>query len=137
MQARGLAVVGLQVVLSGGLTLRSQRLLRGRAVCATRTPHSGYHGQGETGDFFEGWYNRITLEDARTSVALIYAVFDPGARTRRTGVEAQVLVAGPGGANATHATSTDCSRFAAARRPEPFLRPTPAAPSARAIARGA
>ena len=66
--------------------------LRTLRAAAPRTPHSGYHGQGEV-DFFEGWYSRLTLPDEETSLALIYAIFDPGARTARSGVEAQVLVA--------------------------------------------
>jgi len=89
---------------------------RARALAAPRrlrTPHSGYHGQGEV-DFFEGWYSRLTLPAEETSVALIYAVFDPGAKTARTGVEAQALVAAPGGVRAARAAAADVSRFAAA-----------------------
>ena len=57
---------------------------------ARRTPHAGYHGQGQT-DFFEGWYSRITLPENDQSFAFIYAIFDPGRRTERSGVDAQVL----------------------------------------------
>ncbi|KAH8059634.1 tocopherol cyclase [Aureococcus anophagefferens] len=77
--------------------LAALALLRMAAPLApSRTPHSGYHGQGSSTPFFEGWYNRLTLPEAETSVALIFAVFDPGARTPRSGVEAQVLVAARG-----------------------------------------
>lgn len=87
--------------------------LRTLRAAAPRTPHSGYHGQGEV-DFFEGWYSRLTLPDEETSLALIYAIFDPGARTARSGVEAQVLVARADGIRTTRAATADCSRFAAA-----------------------
>ncbi|KAK7233830.1 tocopherol cyclase [Aureococcus anophagefferens] len=61
-------------------TLATLALLRMAAPLApSRTPHSGYHGQGSSTPFFEGWYNRLTLPEAETSVALIFAVFDPGA----------------------------------------------------------
>ena len=49
---------------------------------ARRTPHAGYHGQGQL-NFFEGWYNRITLPENDQSFAFIYAIFDPGRRTER------------------------------------------------------
>ena len=95
--------------------LATLALLRMAAPLApSRTPHSGYHGQGSSTPFFEGWYNRLTLPEAETSVALIFAVFDPGARTPRSGVEAQVLVARPAGGARRVAASRDVSRFAAA-----------------------
>ena len=80
---------------------------------ARRTPHAGYHGQGQT-DFFEGWYSRITLPETDQSFAFIYAIFDPGRRTERSGVDAQVLASTADAAKAICASSTDCSPFAAA-----------------------
>ena len=80
---------------------------------ARRTPHAGYHGQGQI-EFFEGWYNRITLPENDQSFAFIYAIFDPGRRTARSGVDAQVLASTADAAKAICASSPDCSPFAAA-----------------------
>ena len=80
---------------------------------ARRTPHAGYHGQGQI-DFFEGWYNRITLPATDQSFAFIYAIFDPGRRTARSGVDAQVLASNVDSTKTIRASSTDCSPFAAA-----------------------
>jgi tocopherol cyclase len=80
---------------------------------ARRTPHAGYHGQGQI-DFFEGWYNRITLPETDQSFAFIYAIFDPGRRTARSGVDAQVLASTADATKTIRASSTDCSPFAAA-----------------------
>ena len=77
------------------------------------TPHSGYHGQGAASPFFEGWYSRLTLPEAETSAAFIFAINDPLVRTARTGVEAQVLVSTPDGEASFVANTTDASRFAA------------------------
>ena len=79
---------------------------------ARRTPHAGYHGQGQT-DFFEGWYNRITLPATDQSFAFIYAIFDPGRRTARSGVDAQVLASTADAAKAICASTPD----RAVRRP--------------------
>ena len=80
---------------------------------ARRTPHAGYHGQGQI-DFFEGWYNRIPLPENDQSFAFIYAIFDPGRRTARSGVDAQVLASNIDSTKTIRVSSPDCSPFAAA-----------------------
>jgi len=92
---------------------RGLRVVGQEAGGARRTPHSGYHGQGQT-DFFEGWYSRMTLPATDQSFAFIYAIFDPGRRTDRSGVEAQFLSSTANDARAICASSHDCSPFAAA-----------------------
>ena len=62
----------------------------------------------------EGWYNRITLPETDQSFAFIYAIFDPGRRTARSGVDAQVLASTADATKTIRASSPDCSPFAAA-----------------------
>eukprot|EP00884_Botryococcus_braunii_P011268 jgi/Botrbrau1/20141/Bobra.0173s0043.1 len=42
-----------------------------------RTPHSGYHFNGQRRRFFEGWYFKVTIPETKECFALIYAVEDP------------------------------------------------------------
>lgn len=44
----------------------------------TRTPHSGYHFDGTSRRFFEGWYFKVSIPEARQSFAWMYSVEDPG-----------------------------------------------------------
>lgn len=57
-----------------------------------RTPHSGYHRLvGFPRPFFEGWYFRVTLPEARDNISLVYHVFDPDLPdSPRRGAGAQV-----------------------------------------------
>jgi hypothetical protein len=45
----------------------------------TRTPHSGYHFDGTSRRFFEGWYFKVSIPEAKQSFAWMYSVEDPGA----------------------------------------------------------
>ncbi|KAI4379925.1 hypothetical protein MLD38_006162 [Melastoma candidum] len=68
-----------------------------------RTPHSGYHFDGSTRVFFEGWYFKVSIPEKRQSFCFMYSVENPAfprkltalevARfgTRSTGVGAQIL----------------------------------------------
>ncbi|KAK4798587.1 hypothetical protein SAY86_030913 [Trapa natans] len=68
-----------------------------------RTPHSGYHFDGSTRKFFEGWYFKVSIPEVRQSFCFMYSVESPaftkklGALeavqygTRSTGVGAQIL----------------------------------------------
>jgi len=54
------------------------------------TPHSGYHYDGSSRRFFEGWYWKVTADDG-TSFALIYSVEDPAGGALQGGVGVQVM----------------------------------------------
>ncbi|XP_068648466.1 tocopherol cyclase, chloroplastic-like isoform X2 [Aristolochia californica] len=68
-----------------------------------RTPHSGYHFDGCTRRFFEGWYFKISIPDKRQSFCFMYSVENPAFPDklgpldetlhghRFTGVGAQIL----------------------------------------------
>lgn len=68
-----------------------------------RTPHSGYHFDGSTRKFFEGWYFKVAIPQRRQSFCFMYSVENPafykklGALEiaqhglRFTGVGAQIL----------------------------------------------
>ena len=84
-----------------------------------RAPHSGYHFDGRSGRFFEGWYFKVTkhpfykpaclccicravwitirpdlqvnLPERGVSFAFIYSVEDPKEKSQNTGIAAQVL----------------------------------------------
>lgn len=47
----------------------------------TRTPHSGYHFDGTSRRFFEGWYFKVSIPEEKQSFAWMYSVEDPGAAT--------------------------------------------------------
>ena len=61
-------------------------------------PHSGYHRiVGFDRPFFEGWYFRVTLPEARDNLSLIYHGFDPDAKSSpRRAAGAQVCAPGGG-----------------------------------------
>ncbi|XP_058074300.1 probable tocopherol cyclase, chloroplastic isoform X1 [Magnolia sinica] len=68
-----------------------------------RTPHSGYHFDGSTRRFFEGWYFKVSIPDQRQSFCFMYSVENPAFPqklgtleealhgSRFTGVGAQIL----------------------------------------------
>ncbi|KAG9147954.1 hypothetical protein Leryth_003540 [Lithospermum erythrorhizon] len=68
-----------------------------------RTPHSGYHFDGSTRKFFEGWYFKVSIPECRQSFCFMYSVENPAFRRRLsrleevqhgprfTGVGAQIL----------------------------------------------
>ncbi|XVF35457.1 hypothetical protein REPUB_Repub18cG0147800 [Reevesia pubescens] len=69
----------------------------------TRTPHSGYHFDGTTRRFFEGWYFKVSIPERKQSFCFMYTVENPAFRRklttwetlqhgpRFTGVGAQIL----------------------------------------------
>jgi tocopherol cyclase len=60
---------------------------------ALQTPHSGYHWDGDSPNFFEGWYFRVTLPAIGESFAFMYSIEDPSGGTSSQGT-AQILGAG-------------------------------------------
>jgi tocopherol cyclase len=63
---------------------------------SSRLPaHSGYHWDGSSRRFFEGWYCRLTLPQIGQSFAFMYSIDDPGGGAQQGGA-AQIL--GPDGA---------------------------------------
>jgi len=57
---------------------------------STKTPHSGYHWDGNSRRFFEGWYYRVTLPQHGSSFAFMYSIEDPNGGTYSGGA-AQIL----------------------------------------------
>ncbi|MGH1396926.1 MAG: tocopherol cyclase family protein [Trichormus sp.] len=58
---------------------------------STQTPHSGYHWDGTSRRFFEGWYYRVTLPDCGQTFAFMYSIEDPIGNQAYSGGAAQVL----------------------------------------------
>ncbi|TVP63688.1 MAG: tocopherol cyclase [Nodularia sp. (in: Bacteria)] len=58
---------------------------------STQTPHSGYHWDGSSRRFFEGWYYRVTLPDCGQTFAFMYSIEDPIGDQPYSGGAAQVL----------------------------------------------
>lgn len=56
-----------------------------------QTPHSGYHWDGSSRRFFEGWYYRVTLPDCGQTFAFMYSIEDPIGGTPYSGGAAQIL----------------------------------------------
>ncbi|CAN4128200.1 unnamed protein product [Withania somnifera] len=68
-----------------------------------RTPHSGYHFDGSTRKFFEGWFFKVSIPECRQSFCFMYSVESPSFTRklssleelqygpRFTGVGAQIL----------------------------------------------
>ncbi|ACB53037.1 conserved hypothetical protein [Crocosphaera subtropica ATCC 51142] len=56
-----------------------------------KTPHSGYHWDGSSRRFFEGWYYRVTLPHSNQSFAFMYSMDDPIGNQYHSGGAAQVL----------------------------------------------
>jgi tocopherol cyclase len=73
-----------------------------------QTPHSGYHWDGGAQRFFEGWYFRVTLPEAKQTFAFMYSIEDPGGGQPCSGGTAQIL-----GPNDTYfcRTFANASRF--------------------------
>ena len=55
-----------------------------------QTPHSGYHWDGSSRRFFEGWYYRVTLPGCGQTFAFMYSIEDPPGGTYSGGA-AQIL----------------------------------------------
>ncbi|GKA05107.1 tocopherol cyclase [Tanacetum coccineum] len=53
----------------------------------TRTPHSGYHFDGTTRKFFEGWYFKVSIPEQRQSFCFMYSVENPAFRKELNGLE--------------------------------------------------
>uniref|UniRef100_A0A7N0U7X6 Tocopherol cyclase n=1 Tax=Kalanchoe fedtschenkoi TaxID=63787 RepID=A0A7N0U7X6_KALFE len=58
-----------------------------------RTPHSGYHFDGSTRPFFEGWYFKVAIPEIRQSFCFMYTVENPAFRKMLSPLE--VLENGP------------------------------------------
>lgn len=56
-----------------------------------QTPHSGYHWNGSSQRFFEGWYYRVTLPDCGHTFAFMYSIDDPIGGKPQSGGAAQIL----------------------------------------------
>ncbi|HLP91388.1 MAG TPA: tocopherol cyclase family protein [Nostocaceae cyanobacterium] len=56
-----------------------------------QTPHSGYHWDGSSRRFFEGWYYRVTLPEIGQTFAFMYSIEDPIGDKFYTGGAAQIL----------------------------------------------
>jgi tocopherol cyclase len=57
-----------------------------------KTPHSGYHWDGSSRRFFEGWYYRVTLpEHGGQTFAFMYSIEDPVGGQPYSGGAAQIL----------------------------------------------
>ncbi len=54
-------------------------------------PHSGYHWDGSSRRFFEGWYYRVTLPQWGQSFAFMYSIDDPMGGKPHSGGAAQIL----------------------------------------------
>lgn len=55
------------------------------------TPHSGYHWDGSSRRFFEGWYYRVTLPEIGQTFAFMYSIEDPQGGQPTSGGMAQIL----------------------------------------------
>ncbi|MGJ3249995.1 MAG: tocopherol cyclase family protein [Elainellaceae cyanobacterium] len=56
-----------------------------------QTPHSGYHWDGSSRRFFEGWYYRVTLPSCGETFAFMYSIEDPIGGKPYSGGGAQIL----------------------------------------------
>ena len=56
-----------------------------------QTPHSGYHWDGITKSFFEGWYFRVTLPEIAQTFAFMYSIEDPIGGQSNSGGAVQIL----------------------------------------------
>jgi tocopherol cyclase len=61
------------------------------SLSSTQTPHSGYHWDGSSRRFFEGWYYRVTLPDWGQTFAFMYSIEDPIGAKPYSGGAAQIL----------------------------------------------
>lgn len=65
--------------------------ISGNCVHLTQTPHSGYHWNGSSRRFFEGWYYRVTLPEEGQTFAFMYSIEDPIGNKPHSGGAAQIL----------------------------------------------
>lgn len=56
-----------------------------------QTPHSGYHWDNITKNFFEGWYFRVTLPEILQTFAFMYSISDPIGEQTNSGGAVQIL----------------------------------------------
>jgi tocopherol cyclase len=56
-----------------------------------QTPHSGYHWDGNSDRFFEGWYYRVTLPQLGQTFAFMYSIEDPIGGKDHSGGAVQIL----------------------------------------------
>ncbi|MGK7876893.1 MAG: tocopherol cyclase family protein [Xenococcaceae cyanobacterium] len=56
-----------------------------------QTPHSGYHWDGSSDRFFEGWYFRVTLPQLGQTFGFMYSIEDPIGGKPHSGGAAQIL----------------------------------------------
>jgi len=56
-----------------------------------QTPHSGYHWDGITKSYFEGWYFRVTLPEIAQTFAFMYSIEDPIGEQSNSGGAVQIL----------------------------------------------
>lgn len=56
-----------------------------------QTPHAGYHWDGITPRFFEGWYFRVALPALRDGFAFMYSIQDPIGAQVNSGGAVQIL----------------------------------------------
>uniref|UniRef100_A0A6N2NHH0 Tocopherol cyclase n=1 Tax=Salix viminalis TaxID=40686 RepID=A0A6N2NHH0_SALVM len=52
-----------------------------------RTPHSGYHYDGTTRNFFEGWYFKVSIPERKQSFCFMYTVENPAFAKKLTALE--------------------------------------------------
>ncbi|KAL7159342.1 hypothetical protein ABFS83_01G020900 [Erythranthe nasuta] len=52
-----------------------------------RTPHSGYHFDGTSRKFFEGWYFRVSIPECRQSFCFMYSIESPSFPKKLTALE--------------------------------------------------
>lgn len=52
-----------------------------------RTPHSGYHYDGTTRKFFEGWYFKVSIPERKQSFCFMYSVENPAFPKKLTPLE--------------------------------------------------
>ena len=56
-----------------------------------QTPHSGYHWNLITPQYFEGWYFRLTLPEIGQTFAFMYSIEDPAGKQPNSGGAVQIL----------------------------------------------
>ncbi|KAK3212963.1 hypothetical protein Dsin_017669 [Dipteronia sinensis] len=52
-----------------------------------RTPHSGYHFDGSTRRFFEGWYFKVAIPERKQSFCFMYSVENPAFKKKLSALE--------------------------------------------------
>ncbi|CAI9284324.1 unnamed protein product [Lactuca saligna] len=52
-----------------------------------RTPHSGYHFDGTTRKFFEGWYFKVSIPERKQNFCFMYSVENPAFKKPLNGLE--------------------------------------------------